>query len=459
MKTSIGVNGSVRQWRQYPTYKDSGVQWLEQIPSHWQAKRAEYVCDLFVGFPFPSEHFSHEPNGIRLLRGDNVTTDSVRWGDKSRFWPHDATLLGRYFLEANDIVIGMDGSKVGKNYALIDATDLPILLVQRVARLRAATEMHPSFLYRCIANSRFHAHVDYHRTDPAIPHITLKDIGTYIICVPPTDEQRRIVAFLDRETAKIDALIAKKERLIELLQEKRTALISQAVTEGLEPNVLMKDSGVAWLGKIPSQWQAKRVEYVCDLFVGFPFPSERFSHEPNGIRLLRGDNVTTDSVRWGDKARFWPHETTPYYRYFLKANDIVIGMDGSKVGKNYALIDATDLPILLVQRVARLRAATEMHPSFLYRCIANSRFHAHVDYHRTDPAIPHITLKDIGTYIICVPPTDEQRRIVAFLDRETAKIDALIALVREAIDKLHEYRTALISAAVTGKIDVREEVA
>jgi restriction endonuclease S subunit len=134
-------------------------------------------------------------------------------------------------------------------------------------------------------------------------------------------------------------------------------------------------------------------------------------------------------------------------------------MDGSKVGRNYALVRKDDLPLLLVQRVARLRTRNEVEPAFLFRCIAGPRFHSHVDFSRTDPAIPHITLKDIELFPVPVPPLAEQKAILRYVDSNAARLSALVAAVQAAIDRLSELRTALISAAVTGKIDVREGVA
>ncbi|MEA3239145.1 MAG: restriction endonuclease subunit S, partial [Candidatus Bipolaricaulota bacterium] len=277
--------------------------------------------------------------------------------------------------------------------------------------------------------------------------------------VPPYDEQKAIADFLDRETAKTDALVEKKERLIELLQEKRTALITHAVTKGLDSSIPMKDSGIEWLGQIPDHWEKLHTQDCANLAVGFAFPSDSFLHGESdvGIKLVRGDNVTTGALRWGERTRRWPSITPDISHLLLKENDIVIGMDGSKVGRNYALVRSEDLPLLLVQRVARLRPKQRISAKYLFFSIANPRFHMHVDLEKSDPAIPHVTGWAIAHYTVLLPSLEEQDAIVAYVERETAKIDALIAKIQEAIERLKEYRTALISAAVTGKIDVRNE--
>src|SRR5439155_19102082 len=187
-----------------------------------------------------------------------------------------------------------------------------------------------------------------------VKHLSSSQVTKTKFGFPPECEQWAIAEFLERETAKIDELIARKERLIELLEEKRAALITHAVTRGLNPDASLRESGIEWLGKIPAHWELKQLGYGVDLLTGFPFKSEQFSLS-DGVKLVRGDNVTSGNLRWGEKTRYWPELTRDLEMFLLKAGDVLIGMDGSKVGKNYAIVAAEDLPLLLVQRVARLR--------------------------------------------------------------------------------------------------------
>jgi restriction endonuclease S subunit len=207
-----------------------------------------------------------------------------------------------------------------------------------------------------------------------------------------------------------------------------------------------------------AHWKVERLGWHIDLLTGFPFQSERFSFT-DGISLVRGDNVTEGSLRWGEKTRYWPEPTTGIKQYLLAAGDLLIGMDGSKVGKNYARVTEADLPLLLVQRVARLRVGNSLERRFLFRLIGSELFRSWVELTKTDPAIPHISPHDIRSYPIPLPCLDEQRAIADFLDRETAKFDRMLSKVETAVKRLQEYRTALITAAVTGKIDVRGQSA
>jgi hypothetical protein len=184
---------------------------------------------------------------------------------------------------------------------------------------------------------------------------------------------------------------------------------------------------------------------------GFPFQSELFSFE-EGIKLVRGDNVTEGKLRWGEKTRCWPEPADNLRPFFLAVDDVLIGMDGSKVGKNYAIVRAEDLPLLLVQRVARLRVDLRITPRFLFYLIASELFRIWVELVKTEPAVPHISPHDIRSFPVAVPTRDEQ---LALTHCETGKLDVMIRKVEAAIEKLQEYRAALITAAVTGKIDVR----
>ena len=268
-------------------------------------------------------------------------------------------------------------------------------------------------------------------------------------------EQRAIAAFLDRETAQIDALVAKKERLIELLQEKRTSLISHAVTKGLDPDVPLKDSGVEWLGEIPAHWEVKRVNQISEILRG------KFTHRP------RNDPALYDGpypfVQTGDVTRAQKEITG--YRQTLNERGLSVSKMfpsgtlvmtiAANIGDVAVLDFAACFPDSVVGFVPRSGIERDflfyvflaMKPELLREAPVNTQGNLNIE-----------RIGSIGSPIP-VPNESEQRVIAAFLDRETAKIDALIAKVREVINHLKELRTALISAAVTGKIDVRETAA
>ena len=254
-----------------------------------------------------------------------------------------------------------------------------------------------------------------------------------LVQCPPVPEQRAIAAFLDRETARIDALVAKKERLIELLQEKRTALISHAVTKGLDPDVPMKDSGVEWLGEIPANWEVKQLRWAITFQRGHDLPSD--DREEGDVPLVSSSGISS----MNSKA-------------IAKAPGIVTGRYGT-IGQFY-LINQPYWPLNTTLYSIDLHGN---EPRFLlYMLIHLSPLFF---LHSNKSAVPGVDRNDVHADHTAVPHLSEQKAIAAFLDRETAKINALVVKVLEAIDRLKELRTALISVAVTGKIDVRKVAA
>lgn len=435
----------------YPKYKDSGVEWPGQVPAHWDVKTVGHVADLMVGFPFPSEGFGTDPAaGLPLVRGDNVTEGRLRWAERARFWPESSPFDERYLLETGDIVIQMDGSKVGRNWALIRADDLPALLVQRVTRVRAIGAL-PEFLYFLFANEIFISYVDKAKTDPAVPHITMKDIAGYPIPLPPSLEQHGIRAFLVGETERIDALVAEQRRLIELLKEKRQAVISHAVTKGLNPDAPMKPSGIEWLGDVPAHWRCGVLSRIASRVVVGIAEAATHAYADHGVAILRSTNIRPGRLT-GDVLFVDPAFAEDRGSKRLAAGDLVTVRTGNAgvTAVVPAELDGCHCFTMLVTTL------TSVALSSYYCYWMNSK-----------PAQTYFALEGWGTaqvnisvpilkfLPVPIPPRDEQEAIVTFLDRKLAALDALAVQAERAIELLQERRAALISAAVTGQIDVR----
>lgn len=274
---------------------------------------------------------------------------------------------------------------------------------------------------------------------------------------PDEDEQNAIATYLDRETAKIDALIAEQEKLLALLAEKRQATISHAVTRGLNPNAPMKDSGISWLGEVPAHWRVTKCGRFLSVLSGYAFPSAGFDHNGNGTKLLRGVNVSVGSLRWDDVV-YWERSTDDGLdEYELQVGDLVIGMDRPLIaaGMRVAKVKEEDVPCLLLQRVALLRTSSELNSDFLMHWLSTPMFVAHFSPETTGVSVPHISPDQIASFVIALPPNDEQRKIIEFLDEELGRLTRLCWQSEQAVQLLKERRSALISAAVTGKIDVR----
>jgi len=277
------------------------------------------------------------------------------------------------------------------------------------------------------------------------------------VVLPPLVEQTAIATFLDHETARIDALVAEQERLIALLQEKRQAVISHAVTKGLNPHAPMKDSGVEWLGEVPGHWIVGKCGFYLQILSGFAFPSGGFSSDDSNHRLLRGVNVGVSRLKWDDVVYWQRTEGDGLDDYEMAEGDLVIGMDRPLIGEGMriAKVAAEDLPSLLLQRVASLKVGGKLHTDYLHCSLASEMFVAHFSPETTGVSVPHISPDQIKNFVIPVPPIHEQIEIVNDVKKSLAKLGALITESETAITLLQERRTALISAAVTGQIDVR----
>jgi type I restriction enzyme S subunit len=280
-----------------------------------------------------------------------------------------------------------------------------------------------------------------------------------MLAIPPFAEQQSLANFLDRETAQMDELIGKQAQLVELLAEKRQAVITHAVTKGLDPAAPTKPSGVPWLGEVGAGWKLVELKHVVDVLTGFPFKSEDFSEQPEDVRLLRGVNINPGKTNWADTVRFAESQSRDYAAYRLELGDLVLGLDRPLVsdGTRVCAIGKQDLPSLLLQRVARIRTSSHANQEFIGHLLSSSVFANYLEPLFTGVSVPHMSPGQLGEFKIALPSLDEQKDIVRGLRITLNKIDVLRDRAERAIRLLRERRSALISAAVTGKIEVRKE--
>lgn len=280
----------------------------------------------------------------------------------------------------------------------------------------------------------------------------------FSVPVPSLSGQRMIADFLNRETAKIDALVAKKQRVIGLLQEQRTTLISQGVTKGLDPKVPMKDSGVDWLGEIPAHWTVKRLWHLTPadrrIMYGIVLPGPSVDH---GVPIVKGGDVSPERLRLATLSRTTFEIESRYVRSRLKGGDLVYAIRGS-IGEVEIVPDELE-GANLTQDAARVAYTSEYHGKWLLFALRSRQVFAQLEAGALGATIRGINIRDLKRALIPVPPKDEQVEIANFLTEHSARIHGLIRKVREGIERAKEFRSALISAAVTGKIDVREEAA
>ncbi len=442
---------SLQRFKRYPAYKDSGVEWLGEVPAHWQMKRLKSLAVLN-----PEALPEDTDPTLEMVYVDIGGVDSLgRIVERELLTFAAAPSRARRLVRDGDVIVSTvrtylraiapisdpePGMVVSTGFAVVRPKD-GLTTGYAAYALRA-----PCFVERVVANSK----------GVSFPAINESEMATYELAEPPEPEQRAIAAFLDWETERIDALVAKKERLIELLQEKRAALITRAVTKGLDPNVPMKDSGVEWLGEIPAHWEVRRLkQLVPQITVGIVVTPSKY-YVDQGVPCLRSLNIAQGHIDMAEPVFISAAANELHRKSQIFEGDLVVVRTGragtaAVIPREFNGTNCIDLLII--------RRSEQLQSRFLYHFVNSCSTSAQVEAHSVGAIQEHYNTGTLAN--LCVPkvPLQEQETIAAFLDRQTARIDALVAKVRDALDRLKELRTALISAAVTGKIDVREEAA
>ncbi len=428
------------KYKPYPAYKPSGVEWLGEIPAHWKVRRLKYVAALN---PRASE--------VRKLAPETdvsfVPMESVgEYGglDLSLTKELSDVADGYTYFSNGDVVVakitpcfengkGSLASELANGIAF-GTTELHVMRCSPELDKRFAFYLTLTDAFRKLGEAEMYGAGGQKR----VPESFIKNLKHPI---PPLPEQQAIAAFLDRETARIDALVSKKERLIELLQEKRTALITRAVTRGLDPDALMKDSGVEWLGEIPAHWEVKRLAWLTECLDSQRVP----------LNGQERSEMTGDYPYWG------ANSIVDYIDGWIFDEELVlVGEDGAPfLDRDREVAFTVSGKIWVNNHAHVLRPGPQIFSKFLSSVLNCVDYRAFIDGTTRDK----LTQSDMNTISIQLPSISEQQTIISFLDRETAKLDGLIVKVQEAILRLRELRTALISAAVTGRIDVRGEAA
>lgn len=436
----------------YPTYlkyRESGVTWLGQVPWHWEIKRLKMSVHLT-----DRKVEANEENPVPYIGLENIES----WTGKLLPIDHDIVPSGvANQFSSNSTLFGKLRPYLAKacnpDFGGLCSTELLVLESEEFDRR--------ALLYWLLADG-FIKLVDSSTYGSKMPRANWEFIGNCLLPVPPLPEQTTIANFLDRETGRIDQLTAKKRQLIERLKEKRAALISRTVTRGLpadaarefglEPHTRFKDSGVEWLGKVPEGWEVTHLKYATSMVVDCPHETPLY--DSDGIYQV----VRTADLSLGllDLSNAYRVDEDEYLRRIRRSavepGDILYGREGERWG--FAATAPETSKVCLGQRMMQFRAASSFEPGYLMWHLNAGCVYEQGVLDTAGSTAPHVNVSTIRNYWLVSPPLPEQTAIAAYLDRETAKIDRLTAKVEEAIERLREYRTSLITAAVTGKIDV-----
>ncbi len=427
--------------------KWSTIEAIKAISSDWPIKPllsfANKDKNSFVNGPFGSDLLSSElqDTGVPVLYIRDIK--SGRYQRKSTVCVSEgkANSLKACQTAYGDVIV----SKVGDPpcEAAVYNDELIGIVTQDVIRIKTTSFQNSTFLAYLINSDICKRQVKSIKISGTRERVSLTDFKKLKLPFPSDPEQTKIAQILSTWDKAIETV----EKLIENSKQQKKALMQQLLTGKKR----FKEFGVpAKDGELPEGWVQSSAGENVDLLSGFAFPSSKY--QGSGIKLLRGINITCGALRWreGD-IKFWPN-ARDYEKYILEVNDVVISMDGSLVGRNYSLITKENYePMLLLQRVARLRCKDRLHHNYLYLHIASPRFENYVDVVKTITAIPHISAKDIRSYPLSLPPFEEQLRIENVLMNAQAEID----LQENKLIKLITEKKALMQQLLTGKRRVK----
>jgi type I restriction enzyme S subunit len=423
----------------YQKYKDSGVVWLGDIPEHWEQKRFKFSVNLI------NNKIEAENSNLSYMGLEHIES----WtGKKIEDKNASSEGIGSHFLP-NDVLFG----KLRPYLAKVYLSDIEGLASTEALVLRCKNNIFPKFLKYYILSRDFINIVDSSTFGAKMPRASWDFIGNLFFIFPPLNEQQKIAQFLDYKTKQIDELIKKKETLIEKLDEKRTAIISHAVTKGLDSSVPMKDSGVEWLGEIPEHWKVIRLKHLANKITDGEHISPK--NIDIGIPLLSAKDIRERYIRFDDASYVTEEDAQVFWkRCKPEKGDILIVSRGATVGRiGFVEINTK---FCLMGSVILIKLNDIVYPDFIYFATNQNYVQKSIIQVSDASAQQAIYLIDVKETKFFIPPYNEQKQISKHLDQKTTQIDQQKAKIKEAIELLKEYRTSLITNAVTGKIDVSQ---
>ena len=446
----------MNHYPRYPKHKDSGVEWIGNVPEHWAVKPIKIIASC-NDETLPESMPPDTP--IRYVDISAVSQDKgIADAEPMSFG--DAPSRARRKAKVGDVIISTVRTYL-KAVAFVDDTHADCVYSTGFAVLRAREQLNPEYLKWLVLNELLIQAIESHSEGLSYPAIKASELVNLKTVVPALSEQKLIAAVLDRETARIDALIAKKTRFIELLKEKRAALITHAVTKGLDPEVIMKDSGVEWTGEVPAHWQIVQLGKIASARCDGPFGSGLKSehYQPSGVRVIRLQNIGWAAFKDDDSA-FISHE---HWREVLGSghgvlpNDVLIaglGDENNLLGRACVAPDTLGEAIVKADCYRFRLHEDKAIPAFVALSLSATA-RAECGYMATGATRDRLTLGLASIRLIPLPPLDEQVQIIAVLEQAITRIDMLTKKIQHSIDLLKERRSAFITAAVTGKVDVR----
>lgn len=434
----------------YPEYKDSGIEWLGRIPKHWNTDkfcRVSYMKGRIGWQGLKQSEFVDDLSLPYLITGMNFKNGVINWEEVYHITEERYAEAPEIQLQNDDVLMTKDGT-IGK-LLYVDHLPNKTSLNSHLLVLRPLDKKFvPRFIYYELQSEHFKNHVEQVKTGTTFYGITQEGTGQFKVLLPPIIEQSQIATFLDNKSRQIDNLIAKKQKLIELLQEERTALINQVVTKGLDPTVPMKDSGIEWLGEIPANWEVTKLKYKAKIINGSTPDTGNAEYWDGNIKWVTPSDISkSNTIEISDSIR--------------KITELGLANCGTNLIPQNSIILTTRAPIGNLA-INSLELCTNQGCKAIVPLNGNPYFYYYQILNFSDVLVSlgsGTTFKELSTpalsdFMVATPPIPEQSEIASFLSRKNDEISGTIKFEERQIEHLIEYKTSLINEAVTGKIDI-----
>ncbi len=437
------------KYNAYPEYKDSGVEWLEDVPKHWGSKPLKYLCS------FNDDVLPDNTNkDFELCYVDIGSVSATEGLTRTETMSYDkAPSRARRLVQDGDVIVSTVRTYL-EAIAPINNPPSNMVVSTGFAVIRPNIKLYKGYAAYCLRASGFIKEVVARSVGVSYPAINASDLVSISVPSLPMGEQTQIANFLDHETAKIDTLIEKQQQLIKLLKEKRQAVISHAVTKGLNQQAPMKDSGVEWLGEVPEHWNVARFKFLCESIIAGPFGSSitKDMYQPFGYKVYGQEQVIPNNFQLGDYF-ISKKDFDQLSRYKVESGDLLISCVGT-FGK-IAVFPNEAQEGIINPRLIKAKLKNSQNAFYVRELLKSEMVFKQFELLSRGGTMGVINIAILNEIIAASPPLTEQAEIYGYICIQKEKYRLLIDKATRQIELLKERRTALISAAVTGKIDVR----
>lgn len=440
------------EMNKYDSYKDSGIDWIGRVPKDWTLMTVRRITDDHKQGYYSSDGYFDE--GYKLVRItdldangniDTSTSPSVSPTDKE---------LEVFQIKMGDILFPRTGS-VG--LVGVAKEDLHAVFASYLIRFRFSDKSENNFMRYFFTSEAFLNGLLSDLHGGVNQNIHAENIKDQFVALPSKPEQTAIANFLDHKTAQIDDLVRKKEELIELLKEERTAIINQAVTKGLNPNVPMKDSGIEWLDEIPTSWHTTKVKFITDKIGSGVTPRGGAEvYQESGIPLLRSQNIYFDHFKLDNVAHISEEIHAGMRNSQVREGDVLLNITGGSIGRCFYVSDEFQ-EANVNQHVCIVRPNSKVNTRFLHLLLSSDLGQNQIFICQLGGNREALNFEQLKNFDFAIPNRAEQDDIIDWIDSEFLRIDTLRNKIMKEIELIKEYKTTLISEVVTGKVDVRVE--